>query len=274
MNFYRRFPGDYARDTKHLTMLEHGAYNLLLDVLYSTEKPLPNNEALLFRVCSASTKREKRAIKYVLSEFFYEKPTGFSNARFEKELSIAASRINAARNNGSMGGRPHKTKPTDNPAHNPEHNPQESYPDSRLQTPQTTPLPPNLTSTQDQKASSLFEGALAAPSPSRPPAFAGQNFSVTEKQDHLLAEAFPWVDREAEYLKADSWLEANPSRKPKRISPFLHNWFNRIEKGNSNGARTKADERAERTGDAIRRVFGSAGKVAGDIRRALPAGHH
>src|SRR6267154_1871884 len=131
MNFYRRFPGDYARDTKHLTMLEHGAYNLLLAVLYSTEKPLPHNEALLFRVCSASTKREKRAIKYVLSEFFYEKPTGFSNARFEKELSIAASRINAARNNGSMGGRPHKTKPTDNPAHNPEHNPQESYPDSR-----------------------------------------------------------------------------------------------------------------------------------------------
>jgi len=69
------------------------------------------------------------------------------------------------------------------------------------------------------------EEAPATPSPS---IFTGQHFSVTQKQDALLGEAFPWVDRAIEYRKADSWLEANPERRPKKSSRFLHNWFSRI----------------------------------------------
>ena len=30
MNYYERHLGDYARDTAHLSMMEHGAYGLLL----------------------------------------------------------------------------------------------------------------------------------------------------------------------------------------------------------------------------------------------------
>jgi uncharacterized protein YdaU (DUF1376 family) len=131
MNFYRRFPGDYARDTKHLSMLEHGAYVLLLDAIYSTEKPLPKDETLLFRICSAYTKREKEAVRRVLHEFFYEKPTGFSNNKFEKELAHAESRVNAARENGKLGGRRPKQEPTGLANVNSE----KSSPDSRLQTP-------------------------------------------------------------------------------------------------------------------------------------------
>ncbi len=75
--------------------------------------------------------------------------------------------------------------------------------------------------------------APAAPSLS----FSGQHFSVTQKQDALLGEAFPWVDRAIEYRKADSWLEANPERRPKKASRFLHNWFSRASqsKGRANG---------------------------------------
>jgi hypothetical protein len=81
------------------------------------------------------------------------------------------------------------------------------------------------------------EEAPAAPSLS----FSGQHFSVTEKQDALLGEAFPWVDRPAEYRKADSWLEANPEKRPKKASRFLHNWFSRISqpKGKDNGSTKK-----------------------------------
>ena len=72
--------------------------------------------------------------------------------------------------------------------------------------------------------------------------FAGLHFSVTEKQDALLADAFPWIDRPAEYRKVDSWLEANPGRRPKRASRFLHNWFSRISqpKGKTNGPDTNS----------------------------------
>lgn len=41
MNYYRRYSGDYLRDTSKLSVLEHGAYSLLLDYYYSEETPLP-----------------------------------------------------------------------------------------------------------------------------------------------------------------------------------------------------------------------------------------
>ena len=41
MNYYKRHIGDYAAATRHLSMLEHGAYTMLLDVYYTSEQPLP-----------------------------------------------------------------------------------------------------------------------------------------------------------------------------------------------------------------------------------------
>jgi hypothetical protein len=86
----------------------------------------------------------------------------------------------------------------------------------------------------------IKEGAPAAPSLS----FSGQHFAVTQKQDSLLGEAFPWIDRPAEYRKADSWLEANPDRRPQKANRFLHNWFSRITQpkgANGNGKPTIGD---------------------------------
>lgn len=60
-------------------------------------------------------------------------------------------------------------------------------------------------------------------------AFSGRHLKITEAQDQLLAEAFPSVDRAAEYRKMDSWLEANAERRPKKQSRFAQNWFSRIE---------------------------------------------
>ena len=38
MNYYERHLGDYARDAGHLSMLEHGAYALLLNALANHDK--------------------------------------------------------------------------------------------------------------------------------------------------------------------------------------------------------------------------------------------
>lgn len=68
--------------------------------------------------------------------------------------------------------------------------------------------------------------ATKRPSPS---VFAGTNFEVSQRQDQILAAAFPWADRQAQYRKAESWIEANPQRAPKsRKGRFLHHWFSRI----------------------------------------------
>jgi len=70
-------------------------------------------------------------------------------------------------------------------------------------------------------------------------AFAGSHFKITKGQDRMLQEAFPWADLQGEYRKMDSWLEANPTRRPKRISAFAHNWMNRERPNaaNKNGTR-------------------------------------
>lgn len=65
----------------------------------------------------------------------------------------------------------------------------------------------------------------ASPSPL---AFSGVHLRITKTQDLLLGDAFPWVDREREYAKMDSWLEANPNRRPKKQARFAQNWFAKI----------------------------------------------
>lgn len=68
MNYYERHLGDYARDTGHLSMLEHGAYTLLLDRYYASEQGIPADQA--HRITRARTREEKAATDAVLSEFF------------------------------------------------------------------------------------------------------------------------------------------------------------------------------------------------------------
>ena len=104
MNYWERHIGDYARDAGHLTMLEHGAYTVLLDRYYSTEQPIPEDQA--HRVCRARSKEERAAVDAVLNEFFTLKDGQWVNGRADRELVKAQAKIEAARTNGAKGGRP------------------------------------------------------------------------------------------------------------------------------------------------------------------------
>ena len=84
-------------------------------------------------------------------------------------------------------------------------------------------------------------GAPARKQPSHL-AFAGVHLFVSESQNRLLASAFPWVNSMQEYAKADSWLEANPGRRPKKFSRFVHNWFSKIQAPSSKGG-NRAEQR-------------------------------
>jgi len=110
VNYYERHLGDYAKDTGHLSILEHGAYTLLLDRYYSTEAGIPETQA--FRLARARTPEEREAVETVLAEFF-ELVGGFwINRRAEEEIEKAKARIDAAKENGRKGGRP-KKNPTE-----------------------------------------------------------------------------------------------------------------------------------------------------------------
>lgn len=106
MNYYERHLGDYAKDTAHLTMIEHGAYGLLLDRYYGTEAGIPADQ--VHRVARARTKEEKSAVDVVLEEFFQLVDGLWINRRAEEEIAKARAKITAAKENGKKGGRPKK----------------------------------------------------------------------------------------------------------------------------------------------------------------------
>ncbi len=89
VSFYRFFPGDYARDTRHLSMVEHGAYRLMLDCYYTTG-PLPGDPERVARMVSALTDMERAAVVVILAEFFTLADGQYRQARCDDELAHQA----------------------------------------------------------------------------------------------------------------------------------------------------------------------------------------
>jgi uncharacterized protein YdaU (DUF1376 family) len=110
MNFYRRFIGDYMRDTQELTLIEHGAYTLLLDHHYATEEALTLEKSRLYRITRAGTASERAAVDRVLARFFEKSRVGYVQKRAVEEIEYARSRADVSRNNGKLGGRPKEVK--------------------------------------------------------------------------------------------------------------------------------------------------------------------
>jgi len=84
MHFYPFNIGDYATATAHLEPLEDIAYRRLMDLYYSTEKPIPeclNKTARLIRMRTHS-----ECIAVVLEEFFTLECDGYHCDRIDVEL--------------------------------------------------------------------------------------------------------------------------------------------------------------------------------------------
>lgn len=88
MNYYKRHLGDYAKDTRHLSMSEHGAYCLLLDYYYSTEKPIPDDRCE--RIANAYADFEREAVRAVLGEFFVKTEAGWVSRKADEVIAEAS----------------------------------------------------------------------------------------------------------------------------------------------------------------------------------------
>lgn len=121
MHYYQHNIGDYARDTGHLSVLEHGIYRLILDWCYLNEKPITTEQAM--RVGRGNPTETQS----VLSEFFSQTSDGWTHKRVVAEMQHYYQKTQRNRENGAKGGRP---KPTNNPVgsqpdakHNPNQEP-------------------------------------------------------------------------------------------------------------------------------------------------------
>lgn len=99
----------YDRKTAHLTMLQHGAYRLMMDHYYRTATPLPAKLLQVHRICRAVAEDEQAAVSAVLAEFFELRDDGWHNIRSDEELektsTIRGKRSNAAKNSHKPGVR-------------------------------------------------------------------------------------------------------------------------------------------------------------------------
>jgi len=135
MNFVKLYIGDYQRDTGHLSIAEHGAYLLMLQHAYATEKPLPTGRAL-HRLLRAESKADRDAIDSVARQFWAESASGLVNARADEEIRKADHQRTVNREVGKLGGRPRKTESVTESPPEPEPNDNPSQtPDTRHQTP-------------------------------------------------------------------------------------------------------------------------------------------
>jgi uncharacterized protein YdaU (DUF1376 family) len=96
LQYYRFFPGDYARDTRHLSMMQHGAYRQLIDE-YMVHGPLPNDLQRLYRICSAFSAEERAAVEFILSEFFLLCGPHWVQRRCDRERAWQEGRSEAAK---------------------------------------------------------------------------------------------------------------------------------------------------------------------------------
>ena len=110
MNYYERYIGDYQRDTAQLSLAEHGAYTMLLDTYYATEKPLPESIEALCRICRAFGNTEQKAVKFVAEKFFKIEDGFRRNKKCDLIIAEYQEYIKRCTENGKKGGRPRRNK--------------------------------------------------------------------------------------------------------------------------------------------------------------------
>ena len=97
------YTGDYQRDTRHLSMAEHGAYFNLLMHCWDQAGPLPIDDRRIMAIAGARTAEEIDAVQSVLREFFVRDETGWYSRRMQLEIERSRAISKARSIAGSKG---------------------------------------------------------------------------------------------------------------------------------------------------------------------------
>ena len=146
MHYYQFNIGDYAAHTRHLSLLEDLAYRRLLDLYYSSEKPLIKDVKKLARLLTMSG--HEAEITQVLEDFFSLSDDGYTQNRVNEEISKYHSKADSARANGKKGGRPKKPNP----------NPEETQPVNSANPAESGSKAKQETGTMKQETGNIKQG--------------------------------------------------------------------------------------------------------------------
>ena len=234
------YTGDYYRDTRHLSMLQHGAYRQLLDHCWDQKGPLPLDMARCFRICGAVSKEEQDAVTSIISEFFVRMDDGHYNKRMQQEIersaSISSTRADAAHTRWKAREALQRMNAASHDA-----NALQMQSTSNANGPSPSPSP-SLTSTPKDTES----GAARSATP--PPAYRGdENEGAIHVRAIVMlsaewelpeswgkdAEALGWkpsaIVKEAERFR-QYWVSGKGSGKRRSVKGWRQSWSNWINK--------------------------------------------
>lgn len=98
------YTGDYLRDTRALSLAEHGCYLLLLMHYWDAREPLPLDEQELSAICNARSAGEVDSMRKVLGKYFVKMDDGFYNQRMQREIEKASAISKMRGKSGRLGG--------------------------------------------------------------------------------------------------------------------------------------------------------------------------
>lgn len=105
-------PGDYLRDTMHLTRDQHGGYQLLLHAYYGCGHPLKNDDDSLAAITKC-TLDEWIGLRPVMEPFFIVLNGLWRHKRADQEIHDAMVRHDRRKAAGGKGGRPSNPIPNE-----------------------------------------------------------------------------------------------------------------------------------------------------------------
>lgn len=271
MHHYRRNLGDYAKKTGRLTMLQHGAYNLLLDACYDRERFPTKEEAVDW--AWASSEEEIKAVEFVLRRFFTLQDDGtYMQKRVAEEVCLYLEHCTKQKENGRKGGRPKKPKPlekkptgfSEEPGGKPEvrdgfvEKPKKSLTNNQLTNNQLTnnqePLKNTCAEPEGSPPAADLPAVLELPVialPTNKHATKGEEFIVTAPMAAEFGQIYPSVNVQQELRNMLGWLNANRTKRKTHggMPKFINGWLAREQ----NRGGTSADDRPNGNSGADRR---------------------
>jgi uncharacterized protein YdaU (DUF1376 family) len=216
MHYYSFHVSDYIHDTAHLSNYEDLAFRRLLDLYYTSEKPIPNQTHEVARRIRMSN--QINAVQTVLEEFFMFDME--NNCWFHKRCdeTIAAYQAKAERNRevGKLGGRP-KSNPDANQEetqvvskHNPNQEPRTNNHKPKRESATSVACPPDV-------SQQIWNDWVALRKSKKAPITQTVlNGAIAEAKilgwplEKFLAE---WCSRGSQGLKAEWIVKPNPADK-------------------------------------------------------------
>lgn len=212
------YTGDYLRDTRHLSMAEHGAYLLMLTYCWDQKGPLPLDRHRIQGICNARSKDEQEAVERVLADFFVVMDDGLYNKRMQAEIE-RCDNISRERSEAGKKGYEARAK---------------HLPSKRRAIAKQVHLSPSpslslspTSAPEESKGGSTKVSPDLSPIVESLPLRDGRPFPIRQSVVSEFEVAYPRVDVSATLKEMRAWLIANPDRRKtyRGCLRFVNTWL-------------------------------------------------